>query len=398
MNQHAVDLLQTLDAAGELTTSEEDLRALTVRTSEALDDDPELWHQFYAVVAMHPSASVRMAGLECARDGRGSGTSRTGLVCWLIHDPHDLVAMRAASVAAHQALHGAVPELFAALGNSRAALERLVYARTDLRQDLIASALATLMETVDDRAAVEHSLLQAGYDRSQEASNITLDTEGMEAVPGADFLVDPAPVTMLQYEEFLRAVDELGHAWCHWGEPASYDHRPCRISPPAAAPRAGAVTGVSWFDAFAFAAWSGKRLPTSTEWRLAAEAGRASSPAESTEGVSPRVGASLDEQDEYLHQLLQGQADGISAHKTQQTAGSWEWTSSRHLDGADLSPFVGRRDHFQTIGDWTMYAVVRGGVVLSSRVRPGPSYDGRKHVLHKSPEMTFRCVADRLDR
>ncbi|MFE7131906.1 formylglycine-generating enzyme family protein [Streptomyces sp. NPDC057638] len=387
---NTVELFRALDAVNGPSMSEQELRSLTEMTVDALGDHTELWDQFYALVAMHPAAAVRLVGLECAGARRGSDSARTSLVCWLLHDPHDLVAMLAASIAVRQTLRAAVPELFAALGNSRAGLKRMVSVRTDLRQDLMAAALTTLLETADNRVALERSLLSTGYDRAQEASHVIVDVEDMVGVPGTDLLVDAAPVTVSRYEAFLRAVDEVGHAWCHWGEPMSYGHQPCGLGQPEA-PRSGAVTGVSWFDAFAFAGWAGKRLPTSTQWRQAV-APASEGATRTSVPVSVGVDASFDMLDECLRLLLHG-----SAVETAPGTEQWEWTSSRHLDNAELNPFVGRRDHFQTIGDWTMYAVVHGGMVLSSRVRPDPSYRGRKHVLHKSQEVSFRCVADRRD-
>ncbi|MFJ4689190.1 SUMF1/EgtB/PvdO family nonheme iron enzyme [Streptomyces sp. NPDC088789] len=385
---NTVDLFRALDAVSGPSMNEQELRGLTEMTVDALGDRTELWDQFYALVAMHPAAAVRLAGLECAGARRGSGSARTSLVCWLIHDPHDLVAMLAASIAVRQTLLAAVPELFAAIGNSRAGLKRMVSVRTDLRQDLMTTALTTLMGTADNRVALERSLLSTGYDRAQEASNSIVDVEDMVEVPGTNLLVDAAPVTVSRYEAFLRAVDEVGHAWCHWGEPMSYDHRPCGLGQ-TEAPQSGVVTGVSWFDAFAFAGWAGKRLPTSTQWRQAV-AREVATPASAP--VSVGVDASFDMLEERLRLLLHGEAV-----ETEPATEQWEWTSSRHLDNAELNPFVGRRDHFQTIGDWTMCAVVHGGMLLSTRVRPDPSYRGRKHVLHKSQEVTFRCVADRRD-
>lgn len=76
-------------------------------------------------------------------------------------------------------------------------------------------------------------------------------------VPLRPFLIDKYEVSNADYERFLRAHPEhpLPKFWegprpDHWGTLP--------------------VVGVSWLDAIAYAEWVGKRLPTVTEWTLAA--------------------------------------------------------------------------------------------------------------------------------
>jgi serine/threonine-protein kinase len=81
-----------------------------------------------------------------------------------------------------------------------------------------------------------------------------------EEAPEEEVFVDPFwmdvhPVTVAEYEEFLR---ETGYP-----EPKNWRH------PQYNGPNQP-VVGVSWMDALTYAEWAGKQLPTETQWEFAA--------------------------------------------------------------------------------------------------------------------------------
>jgi eukaryotic-like serine/threonine-protein kinase len=101
---------------------------------------------------------------------------------------------------------------------------------------------------------------------SEEAHKNPLRTVHLNGV-----YVDKYEVTNKQYREFMDAIREDGdEAYAHPDQPKGKSHEPKDFGNSELKQPDCSVVGIDWFDAYAYAQWAGKRLPTADEWERAA--------------------------------------------------------------------------------------------------------------------------------
>ncbi len=93
----------------------------------------------------------------------------------------------------------------------------------------------------------------------------------MHIVHVKPFLMDIHEVSNAQYREFVEFVERTREAWMeHKDAPPLKKHQAAGWDQKGLAGDAQPVVGVDWFDAYAYAQWAKKRLPTEAEWEFAA--------------------------------------------------------------------------------------------------------------------------------
>jgi iron(II)-dependent oxidoreductase len=139
------------------------------------------------------------------------------------------------------------------------------------------------------------------------------------------------------------------------------------------------VQHVCWFEADAFARWAGQRLPTETEWELAAWGTNEWDPAAT----------------------LGQRTDGPVPAHTQPVAASgalgmlgnvWEWTAS------DFTPYPGFEsfpyDEYSAVFFGPEYKVLKGGSWATDPLAVRPSFRNWDHPIRRQIFAGFRLVQD----
>jgi formylglycine-generating enzyme required for sulfatase activity len=183
------------------------------------------------------------------------------------------------------------------------------------------------------------------------------------------FFIDSYEVTNEEYAKFIRETDNLPPpTWTDKTYPAGTARRP--------------VTGVTWDNARAYAAWAGKHLPTDEEWEFAArgaEGRRYPWGNEWRAGLANAEGAASGMVDV-------GTNKGASPFGAFDMVGNaWEWTDSK------LIPYPGGSLPIKISDD---IKVIRGGTYSSNRNQATTTYrrGWRASAESDYSNTGFRCV------
>jgi gamma-glutamyl hercynylcysteine S-oxide synthase len=192
------------------------------------------------------------------------------------------------------------------------------------------------------------------------------------------FYLDTTPVTNAAYQEFLA---DGGYEEPRWWSPAGWDHRQraglaaplywrregsgwvrTRFGVTEPVPPAEPVVHVSWYEAQAYAAWAGRRLPTEAEWEKAARhdpaTGRSRRFPWGDEDPAPDR-ANLGQH--YLQPAPAGSYPrGASPAGVRQLIGDvWEWTSSDFLPYPGFTAWPYKE--YSEVFFGSEYKMLRGG-------------------------------------
>jgi formylglycine-generating enzyme required for sulfatase activity len=230
------------------------------------------------------------------------------------------------------------------------------------------------------------------------------------------FYIDKYPVTNAQYDEFVRIVEssEERTSWEHPDQSPGKSHRRNTWDDPRFAPD-HPVTGINWYDAYAYARWQGKTLPTEQEWEKACRGldgrifpwGDKWDPA-NLHSADAVFGRSFEKVIDWRAELVrfgreypavttgsvcEHELEGASPYGVVDMLGNaWEYTCTCFATGDDLQPrFKGLppKDFMNTP---EAQVVIKGGAWSSIPELTSAAYRGQDLLTDRHCEIGFRCV------
>jgi len=224
------------------------------------------------------------------------------------------------------------------------------------------------------------------------------------------YYMDKFEVTNHQYAQFLAALATDSPPYAHPEAPFHKDPTPTYWHDRRLNGATQPVTGVDWYDAYAYCRWAGRRLPTEAQWEKAA---RGPSGQEYPWGDSWRAAYSNNAEATFGQPILSHQQwihllaplrldvlqrlttpvgsfpDGVSPYGVHDMGGNlWEWCQdsyqkdyyqyalSRNPPGPSSSP----------------YKVLRGGCWSSHRGMIRAAYRNYDLATDRHLEVGFRCI------
>ncbi len=225
------------------------------------------------------------------------------------------------------------------------------------------------------------------------------------------FYLDTTPVTNAAYQQF---IGDGGYDDPRWWHPAGWDHRQragltaplywrregggwvlTRFGMTGPVPPAEPVLHVSWYEAQAYAAWAGRRLPTEAEWEKAARFDPAAGRSRRFpwgDGDPTAELANLGQR--HLRPAPAGSYPrGAAPCGARQLVGDvWEWTASDFLPYPGFSAWPYREYSEVFFGD--EYKVLRGGSFAVGQVACRGTFRNWDYPIRRQIFAGFRTARD----
>jgi gamma-glutamyl hercynylcysteine S-oxide synthase len=434
-------------------SSLERLRQGLAAGSPVDDDIAELC----GAAAMHPDPWVRFTLLRHLASVSPDKPEVQEVITWLTHDPEDFIVFEAVRQVGRLGLHDALPHLFMIVGRASERAVSTPGKPVGLGHSIVLDAIYRVVGSRD--AATLQGIEDELFSGTKELPDLSRlvasdvpasdggghDHRGMMHVPPgvvsveipralargpllfdwsdvaqgrrvsvAGFWMDRHQVTAAEYDRFAESEAARRHLCCHRQEPPDKLHVRNTIFDSRFRPDHPA-TGVDWFDAYAYAAAAGKRLPTEWEWQRAAQGdtARAYPWGDRFDAVPVRwLGSVLGREfrlvEDWRQALLEVSVDqrvpltvpvGVPGNVSPLgivglSGNAWEWTLSNFVSGTFVEPEVGGRDLIDLAYDWRSYVVIRGGAWSSMPELTSAAFRGKDLLTDRHYEIGFRCVCD----
>ncbi|WP_326912890.1 formylglycine-generating enzyme family protein [Rhizobium johnstonii] len=231
------------------------------------------------------------------------------------------------------------------------------------------------------------------------------------------FFIDKYPITTSQYDAWVEAFEKLPaqrkRSFDHPGQPRNKSHRRNTVDDPRFAAN-HPVVGIDWFDAWAYARFHGKSLPTEWQWEKAARGtdgrwypwGNMFDPT-AVRYAGETYGREMVDLTDWVAQLSQGYAhfpqtttapvdahpEGNSPYGVADMCGnSWEFTTTCFFTGETVRAAFADFTPIELMGSREGHVVIRGGAWSSPHPLIGAAYRGFDLLTDRHTEIGFRCV------
>lgn len=411
------------------------------------EQDPEKLQEVFGAGALHPDSLVRRAVLDIA-DAHIHRDCAVELIRWATHDTDDFVCFRSVQLCKKHHLTQSVQDLFPIIGRPS---ERIGSAQipVGMGHEHVLDALLSLLGTDNptELKKVEDFFFLNGRLPSDDTSleRPVPNVDDMVHIPSGyftmgmneadvpfkrfdtsfylplaehsltDFHMDKYPVTNAEYDHFVSDVDVHGHRFCHPDEPINKVHRrntflDYRFQPD------HPVTGIDWYDAYAYAKWLGKDLPTEKQWEKAARGldgriypwGNEFDPT-ALNWLGSVFSTDIPNIEEWRKLLIQIGEDfpkhttaAVDAHPQNvspygvrdMVGNAWEYTSTNFFSAEDMDPHFKHKDPVNFMQDPGAFVLIKGGPWTGIPEMTTSVFRGKDLFTDRHNEIGFRCVVN----